>query len=285
MRAFRCFLAALLAAGIVSMVTAQPGGFGGFGGFRGGDVDSLVLTNTALQEEIKLTDAQKEKFKPIIDKQTDLNKKSREVFSGGNFDKDKFAEINKERQTLAAESKKLRDEVLTAEQKKRLDQIQVQVMSFSVFHDPEAKRGGAGKGGKGGKGGFGGFGRVSDDQKAVMKRVQETLKLSDSQKSSIKGIESDFNKERSEIMSEAGFGFGRGKGGKGGKAGKGTKGGFDLEKLEAANKKVERVRKEAWGKVEEVFDDGQKKSWKTIVGTPFDTSKLTTPRRTQPKKD
>ena len=121
MRAFRCFLAALLAAGIVSMVTAQPGG--GFGGgFGTPDVESLVMTNTAMQEDIKLTDAQKEKLKPIVDKQTDLNKKFREAFSDG-FDKDKFTELNKERQDLAAEAKKLRGEVLTADQKTSLANI------------------------------------------------------------------------------------------------------------------------------------------------------------------
>jgi hypothetical protein len=272
MRAFRCFLAALLAAGIVSMVVAQPGGFGGFGT---PDVENLVLTNTALQEEIKLTDAQKEKLKPIVDKQSDLNKKFREAFSDG-FDKDKFTELNKERQDLAAQAKKVRDQVLTADQKKRLKQIQIQAMSFNVFNDPDAG-GKGGKGGKGGTGGKGGFGRVSDEQKAVMKEVQDSLKLSDSQKSSIRGIASDFNKERREIFTDAGIGGGRGKGGKGGAK-------VDPEKLDAANKKIEKARQEAWGKVEDVLDEGQKKAWKNLTGATFDTTKLNQ-FRPQPKKD
>jgi Spy/CpxP family protein refolding chaperone len=273
MRAFRCFLAALLAAGIVSMVTAQPGGFGG--GFGTPDVESLVMTNAALQQEVKITDAQKDKFKPIVDKQTELGKKFREAFSDG-FDKDKFTELNKERQDLAAEAKKVRDQVLTADQKKRLKQIQVQAMALNVFNDPDAK-GGGGKG-KGGKGGGFGFG-ASEEQKATMKEVQDSLKLTDSQKSSIKGIVGDYNKERREIMADAGVGFG-GFGGKG--KGKGGGGKVDQEKLDAANKKVEKVRKEAMGKIDELLDEGQKKTWKTLTGDAFDTSKL---RTVAPKKD
>ena len=73
MRAIRCLLAAVLAAGIVTVVAAQPGGGFGFGGQQ--DVDTLVFTNTALQEEIKVTAEQKTKMKPIADKYTDLNKK------------------------------------------------------------------------------------------------------------------------------------------------------------------------------------------------------------------
>jgi hypothetical protein len=261
MRLFRCCLAALLAAGIVTVVAAQPGG----GGFGGGtpDVENLVFTNAAVQDDLKITDAQKEKFKPVVDKQTETGKKFREAFSGGKFDKDKFADLNKEREANSEEAKKVRNEVLTDAQKKRLKQIQTQAMTFSVFNDPEAK------GGKGG-GNFGGFGGPTELQKEIMKDTQAALKLSDSQKSSIKGIVTDFGKERQEIYKDAGISFGKG----GGKA--------DPEKREAADKKVEKVRKEAWGKVVDLFDDSQKKTWKELTGDPFDTEKL---RPVVPKKD
>jgi len=256
MRAMRCLLAAVLAAGLVTMVAAQPGpGFGRGGGI---DVDDLVFTNTALQEDLKVTDAQKEKIKPLAEKITALNKKRGEAFSGGKFDKEKFAELREEGKKLSEEQKKVADEVLTDAQKKRLKQIKIQTMTFTVFNDPETKAG---------KGGFGG---ASESQKAIMKEVQDALKLSDSQKSSIKGITGDFNKERQEIMKDAGITFG-----------KGAK--FDQEKFDAANKKVEKVRKEAWGKVEELFDDNQKKVWKELAGDAFDTSKLRP--APMPKKD
>jgi hypothetical protein len=246
-------LAAVLAAGIVTVVAAQPGG--GFRGFNQ-DLHVLVYTNTALQEELKITPAQKEKLKPSADKLAAVAKTRDELFSKGfkNIDKDKFMEWAEENKKVTEDARKLSDEVLTAAQKKRLKQIDIQQMSFTVFNDPDAK---------GGKGfGFG----TSEEHKAIMKEVQEALKLTDAQKSSIKTIVGDFNKERQEIFAEAGLG----KGGKGGKN-------FDAEKFAAANKKVEKARKEYWGKIEEALDDTQKKTWKELVGDAFDTSKLQPP--------
>ncbi|VTR96407.1 Uncharacterized protein OS=Singulisphaera acidiphila (strain ATCC BAA-1392 / DSM 18658 / VKM B-2454 / MOB10) GN=Sinac_1105 PE=4 SV=1 [Gemmata massiliana] len=261
MRAIRCLVAALLAAGIVTVVAAQPGR-GGFG-FGGQDVNSLVLTNVALQEEIKLTNAQKDKLKPAVEKQAELNKKRTELFSQGfkNVDKDKIAELTEEGAKVTEEVKKVVDETLNADQKKRLKQISIQVMNFTVFNDPEAK--GGNKGGNKNKGGFN-FG-PTDAQKAVMKEVAEALKLSDSQKSTVKGLVDEFNKESRELFAEAG-----------------GKGQFDPEKFDAANKKVDKLRKETWAKVEEALDATQKTAWKGLVGEPFDTAKL---RPTFPKKD
>ncbi len=265
MRAIRCLVAALLAAGIVTVVAAQPGR-GGFG-FGGQDVNVLVLTNAALQEEIKLTDAQKDKLKPAVEKQAEMNKEFGEAFKGG-FDKDKFTELNEKRTKVNEEVKKVVDETLNADQKKRLKQISIQVMNFTVFNDPEAKGGNKGGGGKGGKGGFGGgFGGTTEAQKAVMKEVAAALKLSDSQKSTVKGIVDEYNKESRELFAEAGGG---------------GKGQFDPEKFDAANKKVDKLRKETWAKVEEALDATQKTAWKGLVGEPFDTAKL---RPTFPKKD
>jgi hypothetical protein len=257
MRLFRCFLAAALAAGIVTMVTAQQGQRPNFGRGGGFDLDDLVFTNTALQEDLKVTDAQKEKLKPVAEKLTALSKKRGELFGKGfkGVDKDKAAELREEGKKVAEEQKKVYDEVITADQKKRLKQIQIQVMSLRVFNDPEAK------GGKGTR-------PVSDDQKAIMKEVQEALKLSDSQKSSIKGITSDYNKESQEIFRDSGA-F--------------SKEGFDQEKAAAANKKIEKVRQEAWGKVQDLLDDSQKKAWKELTGEPFPLDKLRP--APAPKKD
>src|SRR5262245_13644520 len=136
MRAIRCAVAALLAAGVVAVVCAQPPRQRGGGG--GGDVYAMVLTNKALQEEVKVTDTQKEKYKPLADKQAELNKKRADTFGkGAKGDKDKRAELQEEGKKLAEETKKLLDAELTAAQKTRLKQISVQMLSVNVFSDPE----------------------------------------------------------------------------------------------------------------------------------------------------
>ncbi len=259
MRAIRCLVAAVLAAGIVTVVAAQQPG-GRFGG--GGDVNALVLTNAALQEDLKVSAEQKTKLKPAVEKQEALNKKRGEIFGKGGkgFDKDAFTAYQEESKKVGEEVKKVVDDTLTADQKNRLKQIATQVMGFNAFNDPEAK---------GGKGGFGG---PSEADKAIMKEVGAALKLSDKQKSTIKGVVDEFNKERQEINKEAGIG-----------GGFGTKGKApDEEKVKSANTKIAKSRKEAWGKIEEALDGTQKTAWKGLVGEPFDTEKL---RPVAPKKD
>lgn len=274
MRAMRGMLAGLMAAAIVTAVAAQPGG-GRFGGTQ--DVNALVLTNAALQEDLKVTDAQKEKLKPAAEKQAEVQKAFSELFTkgkgGGGFDKEKMTELNENRLKVAEEVKKAVEETLTADQKKRLKQISIQVMNFDVFNDPEAR--GGNKGGNKG-GGFGGFG-VTEAQRAIMKDVAAALKLSDAQKSTVKGLVDEFNKEAREIRTEAGLG-GFGGGNKGGNKGQAV----DPEKVAAANKKIDKIRKETWGKIEEALDGTQKAAWKDLVGEPFDTSKL---RPVAPKRD
>lgn len=278
MRATRFGLAVVLATGMVGIVSAQPGGGFGFGGFGGNDTAALVLTNKALQEELKITDTQKEKFKEASDKQTEATKKvfegMKDKFTDAKGDKDKFKEImedmQKEQAKITTNTRKVIDAELTADQKKRLKQISVQVLGLNVFKDPEAKA----KAG-GGFGGFGGFGGTSDAQKALMKEVQESLNLSAAQKTSIKAAVAEFEKDQTEIYKEAGINPG-GFGGFGKQP--------DPEKLEAANKKIEKSRKEAWVTIEEALDAEQKKTWKDTIGDAFDTSKLRT-QFVRPKKD
>jgi hypothetical protein len=274
MRATRFALAAALAVGMVGIVSAQPGG--GFG-FGGNDTTVLLLTNKALQEELKITDTQKEKFKEATTKQTEATKKLfeglKDKFADAKGDKDKFKEImedmQKEQAKATAATRKVIDAELTAEQKKRLKQISVQVLGLNVFKDPEAKA----KAG-GGFGGFGGFGGTSDAQKALMKEVQDSLNLSASQVKSIRAAVTEFEKDQTEIYKEAGIGGGFGGFGKQ----------PDPEKLEAANKKIEKSRKEAWVTIDEALDAEQKKTWKETIGDAFDTTKLR-PQFVRPKKD
>ncbi|MBM3981540.1 MAG: hypothetical protein FJ304_14925 [Planctomycetes bacterium] len=276
MRATRFGLAVVLATGMVGIVSAQPGGGFGFGGFGGNDTTALVLTNKALQEELKITDTQKEKLKEATAKQTEATKKifegMKDKFVGAKGDKDKLKEMmedmQKEQAKITADMRKAIDAELTSDQKKRLKQISVQALGLNVFKDPEAKA-------KAGGGGFGGFGGTSTAQKALMKEVQESLNLSAAQKTSIKAAVAEFEKDQTEIYKEAGINPG-GFGGFGKQP--------DPEKLEAANKKIEKSRKEAWVTIEEALDAEQKKTWKDTIGDAFDTSKLRT-QFVRPKKD
>ena len=263
MRAIRCVVAAVLAAGIVAVVGAQPPRQQGRGG-GGGDVNVLVLTNTALQEELKITASQKEKFKPVADKQAELSKKRGELFGKGgkNIDKEKRTELTEEGKKVAEEIKKVLDAELTAEQKKRLKQIGVQVLNVNAFTDPEARSGG------GGGGGFG-FGGFSDAQKATIKEVGEALKLTDSQKTKIKEITDEYSKDRNAIRKDV---FGEGMRG------------FDAEKQKDFQAKSSKLAGESLTKITAVLDDTQKKTWKELTGDAFDTSKLNQPR-VAPKKD
>ncbi len=259
MRGIRCLVAAVLAAGIVTVVAAQPGRQPG--GFGQQDTYLLVLTNKALQEEVKVTDAQKEKLKAIAEKQKEATDKIRadykDKFTDAGKDKDKRTEVatamNKETSKVTAESRKALDEVLTSEQKTRLKQITIQVMGVNAFADPEAKM-------AGGFGGFGGGG-FSDSQKATIKEVGETLKLTDTQKTKIKGLLEEYEKDRGAIRKDI---FGD-------KIGKGS---FDAEKQKDFQTKSGKLRTEVMGKISDSLDDTQKTAWKNLTGEAFDTSKL-----------
>lgn len=272
MRGIRCLVAAVLAAGIVTVVAAQPGGRqqGGFG--QGQDTYMLVLTNKALQEEVKVTDAQKEKFKEISTKQKEMTDKVRSDFkdklADSKGDKDKAKEVRtemgKETSKITAEVRKMLDTELTTEQKTRLKQIDVQVMGINAFADPDAKMGT----------GMFSFG-FSDSQKAVIKDVADTLKLTDAQKTKIKGLIEEYTKDRAAIQKDI-FGETKGKGGF-------NKGMFDQEKQKDFQTKSTKLTTEVMGKIAETLDDTQKTAWKGLVGDAFDTSKLRP--NFAPKKD
>ena len=229
MRAMRCMVSGILAAALVAMVaSAQPGG-----GFGGGDLTMSVLTNTALQEELKLTDKQKEDLKAVAEKQTKAFADARDKFKDLKGDFTKIREFVAE---IQADLKKEVDKILTAEQKKRLKQISVQQLGMNAFNDPEAK----------------GRFPLSEAQKDLMKEVQEALKLTDQQKSSLKGITTDYAKERTELF----------------------KGAKSKEAFETATAKSEKLQKEAMVSIEKLLDDNQKKTWKELQGEPFDLTKL-----------
>src|SRR5260221_9798838 len=100
MRVSRFLAAGLFVVAAVLVVEAQPPG-GGFG-FGQQSLYTTVLSNKALQEELKVTDAQKEKFKALAEKNTEAKKKVgesyKEKFADAGMDKDKLTDVFKSMQ-------------------------------------------------------------------------------------------------------------------------------------------------------------------------------------------
>ena len=242
MRGIRFAVAGVLVAGMLAVVQAQPGGFGG--GFGGGGPSGLV-TQKAVQEDIKATDEQVTKLndwaKEFGAKRFEMLKEEGIEFGKGfggkgGFDEETRAKMAAANAKINKEAYKQLGDVLKKEQIERIKQIERQQMGMNAFTSAE---------------------------------VVEALKLTDTQKTTIKGIVGDFDKERREIMADAGFG---GKGGKGGGFGK-----FDEEtrkKLQEAQAKVQKAQTSYTSKIVDALDDSQKKTWKELTGAPFDMTKL-----------
>jgi hypothetical protein len=218
---------ALLVVGMVAMVQAQPG----LGGFGGGV--TFLVTQKAVQEDLKMTEEQVTKVKTWND---DFKAKRDEIYKDKGIDlkdfKSGFTEEGKAKRAeanalVSKEAYKQLGDILKKEQIERLKQIERQRMGIAAFANAE---------------------------------VVEALKLTDSQKTSVKGITGDYDKESREIRGEAT----KGKGKKG-------MGGFDPE----TQKKIAKVEKESVGKITDLLDDTQKAKWKELIGAEFDMSKLT----------
>jgi Spy/CpxP family protein refolding chaperone len=171
--AARYMAAGLMAVAAVGLSTAQDtprqrpgGGFGGPGGGGGGIMS--VAGNKAVQEEVKITDEQKEKL-------TEAGKKIRETMMAKMKDvpRDQFrekmasiqADVNKEAETALAE-------VLKPEQVTRIKQISVQSLGLRAFTN---------------------------------EAVVTALKLTDDQKAQIKEIADEAQKDSRDLFEAAGI--------------------------------------------------------------------------------
>ncbi len=222
----------LLIVGMIAVVQAQPGGGFGFG--RG---PSFLVVNKAVQEDLKVSEEQGAKLKEwskefftkraeiMADKGIDF--KDFKAF-GTPEGREKLAEVDA---FVNKEAYKQLGDILKKEQLERLKQIERQQLGVNAFSNAD---------------------------------VAESLKLTDSQKTSVKGITGDFQKESREIRAEAT------KDGKGKGKGKGGFGGLDPE----TQKKIAKVEKESVGKITDLLDDTQKKKWKELIGAEFDLTKL-----------
>ena len=232
----RLFLAAALAVTVLGSAQAQRPGQGGGGQFGGGTNISLVLTNKDLQTELKVTDDQKTKFKDLTAKQVDLDKKGAELRAGGGRpDMTKMQELTKERTALTEEVKKVTDDVLTSDQKKRFKQIKVQAMGVRAFSDAD---------------------------------IVKELKITDDEKKAIKEIADAAAKETTDLAKELGVPA------PGGGRPMPNATPPDAAKVEEFTKKNTANRAVSLGKVVKILDADQQKQWKEMTGEKFDTAKL-----------
>lgn len=129
----------------------------------------IVLTNQDLQKELKVTDDQKKSLKEVMDKATELNKKRAEALTGGQPDREKMQEIQKEAEALATDAKTATDKAFTDAQKKRIKQIDVQRMGVRALANEE---------------------------------VAKELKITDDQKAKLKGVADDYQKASTDLRGE-----------------------------------------------------------------------------------
>lgn len=171
MRTMRWPLVAFLTGAMVVVVSAQqPGGRQGGGRVN---LTTQVGTNTALQEELKLSDEQKSKVKAASEKLTASMKDRFQAFKDAGGDKEKIQELIAKGQKEAEEVAKQVEGLLTADQKTRIKQLERQIAGVRAFGNDEL---------------------VAD------------LKLEDGQKTKIKGIVTEYTKD----ITELGGGFGKG---------------------------------------------------------------------------
>jgi len=149
-------VAALLAAPAMAQGQRKGGGFG-----RGGFGPGMLLNNKGVQKELKLTDDQTKK---VTDALKEVQDKHRDEFTGlqdlqGDERREKMQEIMKK---VNEEQTKAISEILSADQVKRLNQIELQNSGPRAF---------------------------------TQEKVQKDLKLTDDQKDKIKTIADDLNQE------------------------------------------------------------------------------------------
>jgi hypothetical protein len=178
-----------------------PGGGGGIGG---------LLQNESVQKELKIDKAEADKLKEAVTKVQDQHKdaiaKLRDLPQ--NERRTKGEELNK---TVNEETLKAVSGILSADQTKRLKQIELQQAGVRAFSRPD---------------------------------VQQALKLTDEQKDALKTIAEDVAKQQRELFQGA-----RGQGGAGGGRGQGNAEKMTAlrkESLEKIQKMLTADQKKTW---------------------------------------
>lgn len=152
----------LVSVSTFALAQRQPGGNRGGAGNRANTTSLLpqVLNNKDLQADLKVTDDQKSKFKDVATKQADIQKQQRELFTGGGQpDRTKMTEIRTEMTKVNEEATKVLNDTLTAEQKSRLKQIEVQQLGLRAFTNAEVVK----------------ELKITDEQKAKIKEITDAV--------------------------------------------------------------------------------------------------------------
>jgi hypothetical protein len=228
----------------------QPGGgFGGFGGFGvGGTLTSMLHTNKALQDELKLADDQIEKFKDFAAKNAPaaaggdmgMGRGGRGGIGGAggiggminNFgapssDLDTVESLETQLATAKARVE-FTKKTLSKEQYERFTQLENQRLAQLAFITP---------------------------------RIAKELKITDDQKKRFNEINADLGKEIQTLMQGA------------------FQGGFNQEKMAEMNTKRNELNNYALEAMEKELTEEQKSAWAKMTGKKFDVSKLTNPPR------
>ena len=144
---------------------AQRGGGRGFGRLFGGIAKAQLATLDEVQSELKLTDEQKTQVADVNDQ---LREERRDLFGSG-FGQ--FSEIRAEMDRLNRDASAKVDAKLDDAQRKRLQEIAIQVNGPAALNDPS---------------------------------VVEQLKLTDEQKTKLEAVRSQNNKAAEEAMLDFG---------------------------------------------------------------------------------
>jgi hypothetical protein len=135
MRIGRCLVAVVLAAGLTAPAAAdeprKPGATGIFVPGAGRDLTLALLTQERLQDDLKLTPEQREKLKPLAENHDAAQK----AWRTDRRDPAKKKAATTAHQAAQAETQKAVAGVLTAEQDRRLAQIERQVAGLGAFMD------------------------------------------------------------------------------------------------------------------------------------------------------
>ena len=198
----------LFALGLTALVASPALAQGGRGGGGRGGLGQL-LGNDSVLKELKIEKEQADKVKEAVQKVRDDNKDDIAKLQDQNTSREDRAEISKKLNT--AYEKAVAD-ILNADQKKRLKQIVMQQQGVRAFADAD---------------------------------VVKALSLTDDQKSKIKDISDDLNKQMQDL---------RGGGGGGGRG--------NFQKIQEATKK-------AMDDINGTLTDDQKKALKELMGETF----------------
>lgn len=181
-----------LALGASAQQPPRPGGFpgGGFGGFGGGfggggfggaNLKTLLVSNKALQDELKISDDLKEKFTKFEETQ---RAEMQKLATLGQDDDDQIARLKM--QIKLIEDRKELLKALSSDQSKRLDQIDRQRMGLAAFSNEKVAK----------------ELKITDDQKDKFKTINEELQK-DTRELFQGGFGADTQKKMQSLREEA----------------------------------------------------------------------------------